>query len=106
MFGLVRSDAEARNRRGVRRMRRASCRRSVTFISVSPREKDPAQALASLVERCPQRNRATRAVKYQTWHGPLIPVRAQSSHSNGSSTQTRLVSTYHNASLTAANAGL
>src|SRR5229473_1638903 len=42
--------------------------------------KNLAQALANLVERCLQRNRASRAVKYQTFNGQSVPVPSLREH--------------------------
>src|SRR5260370_8648220 len=106
MFGLVRSYAEGSETQGRPKTEAGQLPTFGNFHFVLPARENPAQALANLVERYPQRNRATRTVKYQTWHRPVIPVRAQSSHSNGSSTQPRLISTYHTAPLTPSHAPL
>src|SRR5258708_10615162 len=105
----VRSEAtpRARKRRGVRRLRRLSWRRSATFIlSFHCARKRLAQALANLVERCLQRNRASPPVKYQTFNGQSVPVPSLSEQGLHSYARARSVSTYHNASLIAANDGL
>src|SRR5713226_952763 len=105
----VRSEAtpRARKRRGVRRLRRLSWRRSATFIvSSTARGNILAQALANSVERCLQRNRATPPVKYQTFNGQSVPVPASGRYGTYSYARTRAVSRYHNASLTVAKNAL
>src|SRR5438132_14381996 len=66
-----------RKRRGVRRLRRASCRRSVTFISSSPARGRWSADTRDLGGGCFQPNRASPAVKYQTFHGQYVPVPAE-----------------------------
>src|SRR5947209_20060031 len=56
----------ARKRRGVRRLRRASCRRSVIFILSSPREEGSDADAREIGGGCFQRNRVRRAVKHQS----------------------------------------
>src|SRR4029077_5093907 len=71
---LSEATPSARKRNGVRRLRRVSCRRSDAFILSSPaRGRSGANSL-EFGGRCTQRNRVSRAVKYQTWHGQKIPV--------------------------------
>src|SRR5712692_5064739 len=107
MFGLVRSYAEGSETQRRPKVEAGQLPTFGNFHFVLPRaRKGLTQALANLMERDFQRNRASRAVKYQTWHGPVIPVRAQSSYAIGSSARTDLDTACHNASLTALNDGL
>src|SRR6266404_264133 len=66
---LSEATPRARKRRGVRRLRRASCRRSVTFILASPRKEGSGADSRESDGGYLQRNRVSRAVKYQSWHG-------------------------------------
>src|SRR5260370_16634691 len=95
MFGLVRSYAEGSETQGRPKTEAGQLPTFGNFHFVLPARENPAQALANLVERYPQRNRATRAVKHQTWHGPVIPVRAQSSHRTPPSPHTPLLPPSH-----------
>src|SRR5713226_7469620 len=71
---LSEATPRARKRSGVRRLRRASCRRSVAFILSSPREEGSGADSRESDGGYLQRNRASRAVKYQSWHGQEVPV--------------------------------
>src|SRR5712692_9173722 len=107
MFGSVRGYPECPEAQGRPEAKACQLAAFGHFHFVLPRaRKGLTQALANLMERDFQRNRASRAVKYQTWHGPVIPVRAQSSYAIGSSARTDLDTACHNASLTALNDGL
>src|SRR5260370_31975672 len=67
---LSEATPRARKRRGVRRLRRVSCRRSATFILSSPREEGSGAGSREFGGGDFQRNRVSPAVKYQTWPPP------------------------------------
>src|SRR5712692_9992337 len=88
----------ARKRRGVRRLRRANWRRSDTFILSSPREEGSGANSRECGGGDFQRSRASRAVKYQTWHGQEIPVPAEIAFGLKSAARTKPAWACHNAS--------
>src|SRR5258708_27729288 len=74
---LSEATPRARKRRGVRRLRRARCRRSGTFFLASPRKEGSGADSRESDGGYLQRNKSRRAVKYQSWHGQKVPVLAQ-----------------------------
>src|SRR5258708_17783833 len=84
MFGPVRSYAEGSEAQWRPKVKAAQLAAFSHFHCVLHRaRKRLAQALANLVERYIQRNRARRTVKYQTCHGQVIPVPAGSVPTRG-----------------------